>query len=190
MLCDLTKEGAILDKELVQGVLYDRILQHIRDAKARKLAHPGLVLRRVTWRLIRDVLANPCELGQVDESEARRLWAALGDEVWLVDRDAKRSDVLIHRSDIRRLMLRLMAKDELGRTPPRTAKRSSRDQPAPRTGAAVARDIHRRALAYYTDRRDPSDVVAIAEAEAFYHRMMLVDHAGAASVLRRPSAAI
>ena len=62
ILQELASERVGLDTELVQGVLYDRILQHIRDSKVRKLAHPGLVLRRVTWRLIRDVLAEPCDL--------------------------------------------------------------------------------------------------------------------------------
>jgi hypothetical protein len=180
VLRDLARNPARVDAELVQGVLYDRILQHIRNDKARQLAHPGLVLRRVTWRLIKDVLAEPCQLGALDDDEAKRLLEALADEVWLVERDAQRADVLLHRSDIRRLMLRLMARDQAGPRRRRGAAHALASELRP--PAEVARAIHERALAFY--RQDPDDDMATAQSEAFYHRMMLVQDADAAGVTR------
>src|SRR5262249_28717866 len=47
-------------EELIQGILYQRILSHIHDPEVRKLVHPGLVLRRITPELITEVLAGPC----------------------------------------------------------------------------------------------------------------------------------
>src|SRR5581483_458862 len=45
--------GKKVDDNLIQGQLYHRILRHIRDREpmVSKLAHPGLVLRRVTPEL-------------------------------------------------------------------------------------------------------------------------------------------
>ncbi|MFT5455831.1 MAG: hypothetical protein ACI9K2_002314, partial [Myxococcota bacterium] len=48
---DLRNDPALrgeLAVELVQGVLYRRILDHVGDADVEALAHPGLVLRRIT----------------------------------------------------------------------------------------------------------------------------------------------
>ena len=42
-----------LTGDLRRAVLYDRFLEHIADPEVRKLAHPGLVLRRVTPDLVR-----------------------------------------------------------------------------------------------------------------------------------------
>lgn len=48
--------------EAIQGQLYRRILGRIHDDSVRKLAHPGLVLRRITAPIIKEVLAQPCEV--------------------------------------------------------------------------------------------------------------------------------
>ena len=52
--------GARLSQGQIQGYLYRRILNHIQDDEVRRLAYPGLVLRRVTPGIIYNVLAKPC----------------------------------------------------------------------------------------------------------------------------------
>ena len=42
-----------LNADIRQAVLYERFLRHIPDEQVRKLAHPGLLLRRVTSELVR-----------------------------------------------------------------------------------------------------------------------------------------
>ena len=51
-----------LSDEVIQGQLYERILGHIHHPEVVKLAHPGLVLRRVNPDLILKVLKEPCGL--------------------------------------------------------------------------------------------------------------------------------
>lgn len=137
-------------KALLQGVLFDRILGHIHTPEVKDLAHPGLVLRRVTPELIKDVLAGPCGLKPLTDQEARRYYDLLAREVSLVgtDRDAQGHDVLRHRPEIRRIMLRLMAADE-----------SKREQ---------IRQVHENAVKYYEAQSG-----RLAEEEALYHRLML-----------------
>lgn len=89
--------------ELAQSFVYSRILDRISDPEVEKLAHPGLVLRRVTPDLIRLVLAQPCGLGDVSAERAEALLEKLASEYWLVQRvDAGQ---VRHRPDLRRLML-------------------------------------------------------------------------------------
>jgi hypothetical protein len=64
-------------KELLQGVLFRRILGHIHNEKIRDLAHPGLILRRITPDLIQKVLAEPCGLGPLTEKQAEDYFNAL-----------------------------------------------------------------------------------------------------------------
>ncbi len=127
----------------IQGQLYDRILKHIRDPELRKLAHPGLVLRRITAELIRDVLAQPCGL---DPARAEALLDGLRREVSLVEEAA--DGALRHRPDVRRIMLRVML-------------RSKEYQ-------STIRKIHERAVRWYAERSGP-----VARGEEIYHRMML-----------------
>lgn len=89
--------------EFAQSFLYTRILDRISDPDVEQLAHPGLVLRRVTPDLIRLILAEPCGLQAVDAERAQVLLEKLASEYWLVERlDV---GVLRHRPDLRRLML-------------------------------------------------------------------------------------
>ena len=127
----------------IQGQLYDRILKHIRDPELRKLAHPGLVLRRITAELIREVLAEPCGL---DPARAEALFDGLRREVSLVEEAPDKS--LRHRTDVRRIMLRVML-------------RSKQYQ-------ETIRGIHERAVAWYARQPGP-----VARGEELYHRMML-----------------
>jgi hypothetical protein len=148
-LTDLIQQRDALQHELVQGQLYRRILQHLHRLDVRQLAHPGLVVRRMTPEIIKDVLAVPCGLGPLGDEQARELFECLGREVSFV-RFAD-DGAIEHRPDVRRVMLRLLYLDR----------------------PQVAREIHERAAAYHAAR---SDEVSVAE-EA-YHRFALGETGG------------
>ncbi|MCY1061162.1 ATP-binding protein [Nannocystis sp. SCPEA4] len=130
--------------EAFQARLYARTLGHIHDPDVARLAVPGLVVRRVTPEVVREVLAAPCGLGEVSERRAQELFDGLACEVALVQRDGDGS--LRHRSDVRRAML-------AGLPPPLTA---------------TAQEIDARAVAYWFDKPGPT-----ARAEELYHRLRL-----------------
>jgi hypothetical protein len=99
-----------LQDSLIQGQLYRRILDHIKVEDVRKLAYPGLVLRRITKELIKDVLAVPCGVSVNDDATARKLFQGLQQEVSLVTPAEDGS--LHHRPEVREAMLQLMWRDE------------------------------------------------------------------------------
>ncbi|MFE9690582.1 hypothetical protein [Micromonospora sp. NPDC005806] len=142
---------ANLDSDLRRAVLYDRFLGHIGDPRVRQLAHPGLVLRRVTPALVRDVLAPQCDLGPLTVADAEALTRRLADEVWLVK---QMPDGLRHQPDVRRAMLRMMVTDT---------------EQTVRTRA-----IHEAAARWYEQGRDDLSP-AEAAVEALYHRLMMRD---------------
>ena len=72
-------------------------------------------------------------------------------------------------------MLRLMAKDEAGAPRLRTSARRSQQRSEERRATDVIRDIHRRALDFYTKPSESGEDASAARTEAMYHRMMLVD---------------
>ena len=127
----------------IQGILFTRILSHIHDDDVRKLAHPGLVLRRVTPDLIREVLAGPCGIVLNHADDAKRLFDEMKREVALVTLE---NGVIHHRSDVRRIMIRLLRAKE-----PEKVRR-----------------IEENAVAYYEKFNDPE-----ARAEEIYHRLSL-----------------
>ena len=140
-----------LRSEQIQGQLYRRILWHVGNdnPSIRKIVHPGLVLRRLTAEIIREVLAGPC--GLVDE-DADELFEAMKREVSLLE--PERDGALRHRPDVRRVMLRLLEADE-----PETVK-----------------EIHELAVEYYVRKqRDETDEqrTRIYRAEELYHRLSL-----------------
>jgi cellulose synthase operon protein C len=128
----------------ISGRLYQRLLNHLTDPEARKLAHPGLVLRRITPEIIRDVLAVPCGLGPVDDARAAELFERLRRQVSLVA-PAERG-VLRHRADVRQVMLPLILAAE----------------------AEAARQIQESAVRFYAAREGTA-----ARAEEIYHRLLL-----------------
>jgi hypothetical protein len=134
---------AALDKELIAGRLYRRILAHIDQDEVRKIAHPGLVLRRITPELILKVLASPCGLSNLDAAGAERLFGELSRQVDLVSLDG---GALRHRQDVRRDMLRLL--------------RAERGD--------VTREIEELAILYYSPRSSPAE-----RAEEIYHLLSL-----------------
>ncbi len=133
---------------LIQGQLYQRILNHIHDQDVRKIAHPGLVLRRITPELIKDVLAGPCNIDVPTLDRASQLFNAFAREVALVTLTPE--GVLIHRPDLRQKMLEFI----------------ERDKPA------AAEQISRLAVNYYSPRETLQD-----RAEEIYHRLKLRDDA-------------
>ncbi len=134
-----------VDDAIVQRQLYRRILGHIHDEDVRRLAHPGLVLRRITPALILDVLAAPCALAISSLAEASQLFEKLRREVSLVNVDP--DGALRHRQDVRMLMLKLLQADEAEKT----------------------RSIHERAVAFY----QLLPAAPIERAEEIYHRLWL-----------------
>ncbi|HMG31310.1 MAG TPA: AAA family ATPase [Jiangellaceae bacterium] len=150
-----------VDDMLIQGVLYDRLLKHITNDEVRRLAHPGLVLRRITPEIIRDVLAPHCGVSVPDLDRARELFAEMARELDLVDQVAP--DVLRHRQDVRQVMLRLLEKDK----------------------ASVSRAVEHSAVGYYTRSDDPKD-----RAEEIYHRLRLADDLPAVKQRWMPAAAL
>ncbi|MEU0275651.1 AAA family ATPase [Streptomyces sp. NPDC006307] len=132
-----------VDRMLVQGILYDRILHHIADDEVRHLAHPGLVLRVITPEIIKEVLAVPCGLSVETPGDARRLF----DELARLDLvEPAGPSALRHRPDVRCIMLRLLGQDR----------------------TELTREVERRAVEFYAARGGPE-----ARAEEIYHRLRL-----------------
>ncbi|MEV7615096.1 AAA family ATPase [Streptomyces sp. NPDC089799] len=132
-----------VDQMLIQGTLYDRILDRIRDDRVRALAHAGLALRSITPELIREVLAEPCGLRVDSDDEARALFGLLS-RLDLVEPAGP--GAVRHRSDLRAIMLRL-------------AERARMD---------LMRAVGAHAVAYYSAREGLE-----ARAEEIYHRLRL-----------------
>ncbi|HYO44282.1 MAG TPA: ATP-binding protein [Candidatus Limnocylindrales bacterium] len=140
-----SKSSAAVGNEVVQGQLYERVLSHVHDERVRRLAHPGLVLRRITPEVIERVLNGPCELGVASAAEAMELFEALGRETSLMSLDDS-DGALVHRSDLRRVILRLLLASEPGRV----------------------QRIREAAVAYYRDMGGRR-----GDAEVAYHRLHL-----------------
>lgn len=143
--------------EVIQGQLYSRILGHLHDPVLERLAHPGLVLRRVTPPVILEVLNEPCGLGLQSLQEAVSLFDKLKRETALLAIDSADGS-LMHRQDLRRTMLKLLVE----KSPAQTRK------------------IHRRAIEYYNLQTGWR-----AKAEWAYHRLQLDEHPDEAD-LRHP----
>ncbi|MCK1634712.1 ATP-binding protein [Bradyrhizobium sp. 162] len=98
----------VIPQELLQGVLYDRFLKHLKSDDARSYAHPGLVLPQLTPILIRRVLGPLKGEARMSEKRAKRIFDELAAASWLVHLE---KGALIQRPDVRRLMLKLMVAD-------------------------------------------------------------------------------
>lgn len=140
---DLAELEDLTDDTQIQGVLYRRILGHIHEEDVRNIAHPGLILRRITADIIWKVLAGPCEVKVRTQAEGRRLFRLLKDELALVTPEG---DAVRHRTDIRRVMLGPLRKDQKKKTDA----------------------IQRAAIEYYQPLTD-----VVSRAEEIYHRLML-----------------
>lgn len=132
-----------LDSGVIQRQLYRRILGHLHEDHVDELAHPGLVLRRLTRELIEQVLMQPCGIPATVSSAD--LFNRLKREVSLVKPDG--SDAIRHRDELRHLMLKLIYDDK----------------------PEQARAINERAVAWYAAR----EFDAKERAEEIYHRLIL-----------------
>jgi hypothetical protein len=151
---------AAVSKANIQGYLFERILRHVHNDDVRNIAHPGLVLRRVTAGIIRHVLAGPCGIDVPTDARAQELFEELQREVSLVSPGTE-PGVVVHRSDVRRLMLRGLRETEPVKVPA----------------------IHRGAADYYRQFDD-----AESRAEEVYHLLWLEEHDQARSRFREDAA--
>jgi hypothetical protein len=152
-LLDPAKSGLSLlaaSDEVIQGQLYGRILDHIADERVRRLAHPGLVLRRINAELIVKVLNKPCGLGIREDPEAQELFEELRRESSLVLMDSSDGD-LVHRREVRQVMLKML----LAGAPPEVEQ------------------IRRGAVDWYAGQAGRR-----ARAEEVYHRLHLGEQVG------------
>ena len=147
--------------ELLQGELYRRILQRVPDRQVQMLAHPSMVLRRITPAIIQHVLAGPCGVSELDDAQARVAFDRLAQESALVRIAA--DGTLEPRPEVRRVMLPTLRRDR------------------PR----LVRELHARAAAHYEAGTDDSSI-----AETAYHHFSLGDVAGPWLDRLTPEAAI
>ena len=135
-----------LKAEKIQALLYGRILHHIHNEDVRKVAYPGLVVRRITPDVIREVLAGPCELELSAKRDEQAIFKDMTKEVALVRLDGHDGS-LRHRVDVRRAMLMDLTDH---------------------VDEAVVEAIDRAAVAFYGRKRKPE-----FRAEEIYHRLRL-----------------
>lgn len=102
-------------KKLTVSFLYRFLLSRIDDPQLRRIVHPGLIVRRISVPLIREVLAPKLGLGHISVAEAERLFATLEAQTWLVERDRFDPSFLQHRADMRRVLLPLFYNDAPGK---------------------------------------------------------------------------
>jgi hypothetical protein len=137
----------IIPQELLQGVLYDRFLKHLKSEDARSYAHPGLVLPELTPLLIRRVLGPLKGEPKMTEARAKRIFDELAAASWLVHVE---SGALVQRPDVRRLMLKLMSAD--------------------RERGAELKRVRLSAMLHHSKQRTVADRAALA-----YHLLMRVE---------------
>lgn len=140
-----------LKKGRIQSALYTRVLEHIHDKNVMKLAHPGLILRRITPGLILEVLAEPCGVEVKDLDDAEKLFDKLSQEITLVVPGGVTKDeplALRHMTEVRRGMIQLLREDDEQKSKVLT--------------------IQEKAITYYEPSDDP-----VSRAEELYHRLLL-----------------
>lgn len=158
-------------RERILAVLFHRVLEHIRvheqldahervDAAERallqeelaRLVFPGLAVRRITPGVIRHVLAKPCGVVMRDAQHAERLFMALRQQVDIVDPGGDEGEPsLLHRSDLRRMMLRDLEAKAGARTVERIARRAVRHHQSIGTPSHRAEEIYHRLRLVQTD---------------------------------------
>jgi hypothetical protein len=151
-----------LKAEKIQALLYGRILRHLHSADASAVAYPGLVVRRITPEVIREVLAGPCGLRLTKDHDEHAIFQELAEEAALVQVDPEDGS-LRHRADVRRVML---------------------DDLADHVPGNVIELIDSNAVAFYQRHPDP-----IARAEEIYHRLRLRQPADVLDARWMPEAA-
>ena len=138
---------AKLRAEKIQALLYGRILRHLHGDDVRKVAYPGLVVRRIDAGIVEKVLAEPCGLTFTDGRTPFTIVNDLAREAALVEVDPADGS-LRHRPDVRRSMI---------------------DDLTDHVDVSVVARIDTNAVAYYEKQNGP-----IARGEEIYHRLRLM----------------
>lgn len=135
-----------LRAEKIQALLYGRILNHLHGDDVRKVAYPGLVVRRIDAEVVEKILAGPCGLTFADGRTPWTIVSELQREAALVEIDPADGS-LRHRADVRRAMLEDLT-----------------DHVDP----AVVAQIDANAVAYYETQKG-----LVARGEEIYHRLRM-----------------
>ena len=143
---DRTKLLTRLRAEKIQALLYGRILRHLHVEDVKRVAYPGLIVRRIDADVIAKVLAGPCKITLKPERNEFTILSDLAREAALVETDPADGS-LRHRPDVRRAML---------------------EDLTDHVDASVMEAIDRNAVEY--DEKLPGD---IARGEEIYHRLRL-----------------
>ena len=88
--------------------IYRSLLSRFDDDGLRAIAHPGLVLRRVSPDAIENVLIPALKLPDLEGGRAAELFGELQSHHWLVEPDPFDTSWVLHRSDIRRVLLPML----------------------------------------------------------------------------------
>jgi len=134
-----------LRQERVQGYLFGRILNYLKDERLKKLVYPGILLRRVTPQLIWEVLKEPCEIEVQSIDDSTELFRSFEKVMGVVEPDG--NEGLRFRLELRREILG----DVLRVVDPK-----------------IAEAIDARAVKFYE-----SDTTPFGRAEELYHRLRL-----------------
>ncbi|RAX37833.1 ATP-binding protein [Rhizobium tropici] len=133
------------------AILYERVLNRLRDP-LKKLAKPGLLLRRLSAELISEVLADACGLPKGLAAAEAIMTEARKDQAQLFFTDQGDPDALWHIDYVRSEMLDDLVRD---------------------IDPEVFRMVHRLAVEYYARRPD----TALYRAEELYSRLQLEEDA-------------
>jgi hypothetical protein len=134
----------------IQGVLYKRFVDRIEDEQVKRVAHPGLMVRRVDPDVLLRVLNAPCELGLTTKTQAEDLMSRLQREGSLITVDD--DGALRFRAELRAAAVPLLEHDD----------------------RQLTQAIHREAIGYYARRQRP-----LEKAEFVYHSLAVGDLASA-----------
>ncbi|MGW4929068.1 DNA/RNA non-specific endonuclease [Agromyces sp. NPDC004153] len=140
-------ENVALRGDMTLAYLYRFVLSRIDDPDLRKLANPGLVVRRINADVIREVIAPQVGLAKLSATRAEALFQGLAGQHWLVEPDPLATGFVRHRSDMRAVLLPLLYDS----APARSAR------------------IDRSAARWFDARSEPW-----SEIEAAYHRLQLM----------------
>lgn len=131
-------------KDTAAAFLYRFLLSRIEEPVLQRLAHPGLVLRRINAELLGEVVAPQVGLEELSAEEAKSMFDLLANEHWLVEPDPYNEGFVIHRGDMRLALLPLLY--------------SSKPKVCARIDAAAAK--------WFGRRKDPQ-----SQLDAAYHRL-------------------
>jgi hypothetical protein len=142
----------IFSNEMVEVVLYKRILAHVYDKRVQRLANPGLVLRFITPEVLLGVLGPACDVSIADMADARGLVKTMRNQLTTILVPHGGTNKLAHRPDMRAILL---------------ADLTARSKKEDRTAALLQR-IHSMAIDFYAKYEDDE-----SRAEEVFHRLWL-----------------